>query len=133
MTTHKNNYSNMELGSFSALSEQGRVMIGKELALTGCEISANSLPAGQSIPFVHTHKQNEEVYIILRGSGQFMVDQDEFPIQEGSVIRVAPAGERTLTTGSEELQYLCIQTQQGSLQQSTETDGVMCDTKASWM
>jgi len=133
MSTNNKNYSIMNIGTFSSVSKQGRIMIGKDLDLTGCEISVNSLPAGQSIPFVHSHKENEEVYIILHGSGEFMVDGDEFSIQEGNFIRVAPAGERVLKAGKEELVYVCIQVQKDSLKQATETDGVMHETKASWM
>ncbi len=33
--------------------------------------------------------RNEELYIVLKGSGIFYMDGDEFPIQEGSLIRVA--------------------------------------------
>jgi len=35
------------------------------LNLTGAEVSCNTLPAGASVPFVHHHTQNEEVYLIL--------------------------------------------------------------------
>ena len=35
------------------------------LGLTGAEISINHLPAGVGVPFVHSHKKNEEIYIIL--------------------------------------------------------------------
>ena len=115
MSNNQKNYSITNIGALSGLSDKKRVMFRDELGLSGCEISANSLAAGQSIPFVHTHKQNEEVYIILQGSGTFMVDDDEFTIQEGSFIKVAPAGKRVLAAGETELIYLCIQTQQGSL------------------
>ena len=39
------------------------------LNLTGAEVSCNTLPAGASVPFVHHHTQNEEVYLILEGKG----------------------------------------------------------------
>ena len=35
------------------------------LGLTAAEISINNLPAGVGVPFVHSHKKNEEIYIIL--------------------------------------------------------------------
>lgn len=125
------NYNLMNIGPFTNLSEN-RIMIGSELELTGCEISVNSLPANQSIPFVHSHKQNEEVYIVLKGSGKFMVDNEEFSIQEGSFIRVSPAGERVLKAGNEELLYLCIQAKKDSLEQATQDDGIILSEKVSW-
>lgn len=128
------NYGIMNIGSFHGdLAAKGRIMAGQELGLTGCEISFNHIPAGQFKPFVHTHKQNEEVYIIVSGNGEFKVDDDEFAIKEGSVIRVDPAGERALKAGAEDLIYICVQARKNSLTQATEHDGVIVESKASWM
>ena len=41
------------------------------LELSGCEVSSNHLPAGAAVPFVHCHKENEELYIVLAGKGEF--------------------------------------------------------------
>ena len=101
--------------------------------LTGCEISFNATPAGGFAPFVHAHKLNEEVYIIVSGGGTFMVDGEEFSVKEGDVVRVDPAGKRACKAGDEGMTYICIQAQAGSLTQATMDDGVMCDSKASWM
>lgn len=139
MTIKKTNYSVEQTGPLETLMQRdfmgfhGKYFIGKELGLTGSEVSLNRLPAGKGIPFVHAHKKNEELYIVLRGSGTFFVDGDEFPVQEGSLIRVAPAGERAFKAGSEDLYFICIQTEAGSLSQATLEDGVRTDTKTRWM
>ena len=128
------NYAMMNLGSFGKdLAAKGRVMAGQELGLTGCEVSFNYAAAGKFAPFVHTHKLNEEVYIVVSGNGEFKVDDEEFPVREGSVVRVAPEGERAIKAGSEDLVYICIQAQNGSLTQATMDDGVIVGSKASWM
>lgn len=128
------NYSTMQMGTFKMdLAAKKRVMAGEELGLTGAEISVNYMPAGKYTPFVHSHKLNEEIYIFLSGTGAFMVDEDEFPVQEGSIIRVAPAGQRAIKAGEESLAYICIQAQAGSLTQATHEDGEVSDGKASWM
>lgn len=111
----------------------GKYFIGKELGLTGCEVSLNRLPAGKGMPFVHSHQRNEELYIVLRGSGTFFVDGEEFPIQEGSLVRVAPEGERAWRAGDEDLYFICVQAEAGSLTQATLEDGNRLTTKASWM
>ena len=49
------------------------------LNLTGAEVSCNTLPAGASVPFVHHHTQNEEVYLILEGKGMLYIDGEELP------------------------------------------------------
>ena len=98
----KKNYSILNAGPFETLQEKeyngfsGKLFVGKDLGLTGCEVSLNRLPAGTSMPFAHAHKKNEELYLVLRGSGIFFVDGEEFPVQEGSLVRIAPAGDRHL-------------------------------------
>lgn len=133
------NYSAEQTGPLESLSERefmgfhGKFFIGKELGLTGCEVSLNRLPAGKGMPFVHSHQKNEELYIVLRGSGIFYIDGEELPIQEGSLIRVAPAGERAWKAGEEDLYFICIQAEEGTLSQATLEDGVRLPTRTSWM
>lgn len=52
-----------------SLENSTRSELKESLNLTGCEISANRLPAGAQVPFYHAHKQNEEVYLIISGEG----------------------------------------------------------------
>jgi uncharacterized cupin superfamily protein len=140
LTNQEKRFSVMEIGPFESLAEQdnkgmmtGKVFIGENLGLTGCEVSLNCLPVGKSSPFVHAHKKNEELYIITGGNGSFYVDGNEFPIQEGSLVRVEPAGERALKAGDRDLYYICIQAEVGSLTQATAGDGMILKPKASWM
>lgn len=112
----------------------GKYFIGQDLGLTGCEVSLNRLPAGKAMPFVHAHRKNEELYIVLRGSGTFFVDGAEFPVREGSLVRVAPQGARSWQAGDEDLYFICIQAEENSLSQATLEDGFRIPTaKASWM
>ena len=62
----------------------GRSELHNALALTGCEVSCNNLPAGVAVPFVHSHKNNEECYLVLEGDGIFFIDGEELPIKAGS-------------------------------------------------
>lgn len=133
------NFSLTDMGAFAQLSQtefnggKGKYFIGKDLGLTGCEVSINCLPAGQGVTFVHAHKQNEELYIITGGNGTFFVDGEELPVQEGSLIRVAPNGQRACKAGDKDLYFICIQTQKESLKQATMQDGIIVEAKASWM
>ena len=78
---------------------------------------------GEAVPFFHSHKANEENYIILSGAGRFQVDNEVFDIAEGSVIRVATNCDRNLKcTSAEPLTYICIQATEGSLGGYTMTD-----------
>lgn len=102
----------------------GKLFLGSALDLTGAEISVGVMEPGAAVPFLHTHRQNEEIYLFLGGSGEFQVDGEIFPVREGSVVRVAPAGRRCWrNTGADSLVHLVIQVKAGSLEQATLEDG----------
>ena len=104
---------------------KGKVFAGQAVGATGSELSFQTLVPGQDSGFLHTHKTHEELYIILKGEGQYQVDGDIFPVSEGTIIRVAPDGKRALkNTGSENLTMLCIQYKANAF---TETDSPMTD------
>lgn len=107
--------------------------LGKNLGLTGCEASITRLAPGMPSKFVHAHKRNEELYIVLRGNGLFYVDGEEFPVGEGSVVRVAPDGVRAMVAGDEGLNVVCIQAETGSLTGATHEDGYLVDATPSWL
>lgn len=102
---------------------EGKQFIKDATGATSCEISFGSLPTGAAVPFFHSHKANEENYIILSGAGKFQVNDDVFDIAEGSVIRVATNCDRNLKcTSAEPMTYICIQAVEGSLGGYTMTD-----------
>lgn len=122
-------YSHGSVGNL--VDFEGKVFVKDELKETSCEISFGTLAAGQAVPFFHSHKANEENYIILSGKGAFQVDDDVFPIAEGSVIRVATGCDRNLknTAESGNLVYICIQAKEGSLEGYTMTDAEITERK----
>ena len=71
-----------------------RTELHDSLALTGAEVSVNRLPAGASVPFVHAHKQNEEIYGILSGKGKAVIDGEEVALTAGDWLKIAPAAKR---------------------------------------
>lgn len=53
-----------------------------------------------------------------------MVDGESFDVSEGSCVRVAPKGNRSLeNTGDGELQLICVQAKENSLDQYALSDG----------
>jgi len=103
---------------------EGKVFLKDATQATGTEISFNTLLPHTAQPYFHIHRKNEETYIILTGSGYFQVDEDCFPIKEGSVIRVAPKGNRGICNGSDEpMVYMVIQSKENSLEEHTTADG----------
>ena len=103
-----------------------RVELHDKIGLTGAEISVNFLPAGTGVPFVHTHKQNEEIYIILEGKGSFILDGEKTDISANDYIRVAPSTKRQISAAADSaLRYVCIQVKENSLEAYTANDGVV--------
>ncbi len=106
--------------------EGARIELHDKLGLTGAEISINSLPADANVPFIHAHKENEEIYYILSGNGKFVIDGEEVSLKSGDSIKVAPQGKRQIFAGEEGISYLCIQVKVDSLDQYTATDAIIC-------
>jgi mannose-6-phosphate isomerase-like protein (cupin superfamily) len=103
---------------------KGKLFLKQPTKMTGTEISFTTIPPKSELGYFHIHSKDEETYIILKGSGYYQVDNDCFPIQEGSVIRVAPEGVRGLcNTSDESMVYICIQSKENSLEEHTTEDG----------
>ena len=69
----------------------GKGFLGQRLGLTGMEVSLNAMAPGQSVPFSHAHKQNEELYLFLSGSGEMLLDNEVVKVGAGSAARISPA------------------------------------------
>ena len=122
-------YTSVNLGSFNEIAKQenGKAFLHDVLNLTSCEISINSVPKGFKVPFSHLHKQNEEVYIVLKGVGVITIGEDKITVKEGSAVRVATKVARTIeNTGDSEFQFICVQAKEGSLTQFGFADAELC-------
>ncbi|MDE6027910.1 MAG: cupin domain-containing protein [Muribaculaceae bacterium] len=114
-------FAHASVGSLKGF--EGKQFVKDATGATSCEISFGTLPSGAAVPFYHSHKENEENYIILSGKGNFQVNDEVFEIAEGSVIRVSTNCDRNLKCTSEEpMTYICIQAKEGSLGNYTATD-----------
>ena len=123
------NYKTTEIGKLNELVnlENGKVFLHDALELTGCEISINTVPKGFKVPFNHKHKQNEEVYIILKGEGIITVDSTKLNVKEGSAVKVSPEASRTIeNTSDSNFSFICIQTKKDSLEQFGLGDAELC-------
>ena len=119
----------------SSITVSGKLFLNELLGLTGSEISFNKLPPKQSMPFYHKHHKNEEVYIFLSGEGDFQIDDEVFPVKEGTVVRVHPDGERTWrnVSNSNDLTYIVIQAPAGQIEATKTNDGVALKKSVSWV
>lgn len=114
------NYAKTNIGN------EGRVELHEKLSLTGAEISINQLPAGASVPFVHSHKNNEEIYGILSGKGKAVIDNETIELTDGDWLRISPAAKRQFFASQEsDITYVCIQVKENSLGGFTADDAVL--------
>lgn len=114
-------FTHASVGNLHAF--EGKQFVKDATGATSCEISFGTLPTGGEVPFFHSHKANEENYIILSGAGKFQINDEVFDIAEGSVIRVATNCDRNLKcTSAGPMTYICIQAKEGSLGNYTADD-----------
>ena len=112
--------------SKTSVARGARTELHDLLGLTGAEISVNELGAGGSVPFVHAHRQNEEVYAVLEGKGSFVIDGETVALNAGDWLRVSPAAKRQLFAAPDSsIRYVCIQVKENSLEGYTQADAVL--------
>ena len=103
-----------------------RVELHDKLGLTGAEISINTISAGQNVPFIHSHKQNEEIYYVIDGSGKAVIDNEEIDLVAGDWIRISPVAERQFfASENNSISYVCIQVKENSLEEFTSNDAII--------
>lgn len=137
-------FSALSTGSFSQLNDyvlpvapgmeiQGKVFMGQALQTTGAEISFQSFAPGKETGFLHTHQTHEELYIFVSGKGEFQVDGQVFPVGEGSVVRVAPEGKRSVrNNGTEPLIMICVQFKAQTFTAQDAADGQLLQEPVKW-
>lgn len=138
------NFAAISVGNLNELSDYvlelgpgvkipGKVFGGAALQATGGEFSFQVFKSGTETGFLHTHKVHEELYFFLKGKGEFQVDGEIFPVSEGSVVRVSPAGKRSVrNNGGEPLVMLCVQYCGGTLTAEDAADGVILNEPVKW-
>ena len=102
------NYAIKQFNGWTAV--EGKVFLGQELSLKGAEASLQRIKAGEESPFLHAHKEHEELYVIISGKCEYQVDGKIEQVSEGCIVRVAPSGIRALrNTGDTDMVMMCIQ------------------------
>jgi mannose-6-phosphate isomerase-like protein (cupin superfamily) len=112
---------------------RGKLFLRDLLGSAGLEMSLNMVAPGKGIPFLHRHQENDEVYVVVGGRGQFLVDGECIDVAEGSVLRMRPAAARAWrNNGDGPLYFLCIQYRADSVIEGGTRDGRKVDGKPAW-
>ena len=73
-------------------------------------------------PIGHHHREQEEVYVVVAGSGRILLGDEVHDLRQWDVVRLSPAVVRSLEAGGDGLELIAI----GS-DRPEEGDGVRAD------
>jgi uncharacterized cupin superfamily protein len=71
-------------------------------------ISYQRLAPGVRQPFAHRHGRDEEIYVVVEGSGQVRLDGETADLTRWDAVRVAPETVRAFEAGPDGLTLLAI-------------------------
>jgi mannose-6-phosphate isomerase-like protein (cupin superfamily) len=80
------------------------------LECNGCGLSYMKLGPGWRAPFGHTHKTQEEIYILVNGSARMKVEDEVIDLKPFTAVRVSPEAMRGYEGGAEGAELLVIGT-----------------------
>jgi mannose-6-phosphate isomerase-like protein (cupin superfamily) len=66
------------------------------------------VPPDYRFPYGHTHIRQEEVYVVLRGSGRMKLDDEIVELKQWDAVRVAPGTWRGYEAGPDGLEIFVI-------------------------
>ena len=78
----------------------------KDLELKESGLGYQILSANAKLPFKHKHKMQEEVFLILSGTGKMILDQETIKVKPLDVIRVGADVVRSLKADNKELAFV---------------------------
>jgi mannose-6-phosphate isomerase-like protein (cupin superfamily) len=80
----------------------------KPLELEHSGLSYQYVPPGYRFPYGHTHERQEEVYVVVGGSGRMKLDDEIVDIEQWDTVRVPPGTWRGYESGPDGLTLLVI-------------------------
>jgi uncharacterized cupin superfamily protein len=80
----------------------------KALGLEQSGLGYQRIPPDYRFPYGHTHKRQEELYVVLSGSGRMKLDDEILELKQWDAVRVSPGTWRGYEAGLEGLEILVI-------------------------
>jgi mannose-6-phosphate isomerase-like protein (cupin superfamily) len=80
----------------------------KALELEKSGLTYQRVPPDYRFPYGHTHKTQEEVYVVISGSGRMKLDHNVVELKEWDAVRVPPGTWRGYEAGPDGLEMLVI-------------------------
>jgi mannose-6-phosphate isomerase-like protein (cupin superfamily) len=80
----------------------------KQLECEKTGVSRQRIAPGFRVPFGHTHKTQEELYVVVHGGGFVKLDDEVRPVRRWDVVRVAPETARGFEAGPDGLELVAF-------------------------
>ncbi len=80
----------------------------RALELEHSGLSYQRIPPGYRFPYGHTHKEQEEVYVVLSGGGRMKLEDEIVELTKWDAVRVPPGTWRGYEAGAEGLEILVV-------------------------
>jgi quercetin dioxygenase-like cupin family protein len=71
-------------------------------------VSRFTYEPGARMPWGHRHREQEELYVVVAGSGRAKLDDDVIDVETWDALRVTPAVMRSFEAGPNGLDMICI-------------------------
>jgi mannose-6-phosphate isomerase-like protein (cupin superfamily) len=105
-----NGYTTKAIDEMEAIHQGLVKLAGAELGTESFGMQVLDIPPGFSDypEHDHAHDGQEEVYAVLRGDADFVIDGEQVPVRVGQLLRVEPESRRTVRPGPEGVRILAI-------------------------
>jgi len=80
----------------------------KALELEQSGLGYQRIPPNYRFPYGHTHERQEEVYVVVGGSGRMKLDDEIIELERWDTVRVSPGTWRGYEAGPDGLEILVI-------------------------
>jgi mannose-6-phosphate isomerase-like protein (cupin superfamily) len=98
-----------------------------DLEATQFGLSLQMLKPNQRLPFGHSHEEQEEVYVIVGGSGRIKLGDEVVDVARWDAVRVAPEVTRGFEAGPEGLELVAFGAPNTGLQDAQQEMGWWTD------
>jgi quercetin dioxygenase-like cupin family protein len=98
-----------------------------DLDATRFGLSLQRLKPNQRMPFGHNHKEQEEVYVVVGGSGRLKLDDEVIEVARWDAVRIAPEVMRALEAGPDGLEVVAFGSPATGLQDAQQEMGWWTD------
>lgn len=103
-------------GATAERFDASRALLRETLGLSKLGVNVTEVAPGRSAYPFHSHRANDELFLILAGSGTLRLGQQRLPVKAGDLIGCPAGGPQTahqlVNTGTQPLRYLAVSTLQ---------------------